>query len=310
MHRSLLLVVAALAAAATFVVPSAANNAFPTEIELPNGFAPEGIAIGRGTTFYVGSIPTGAVYRGNLRTGRGAVLVPGREGRAAIGVAFDRRGRLFVAGGPTGRGFVYDARTGADRASYQFATTPPDTFVNDVALARGGAYFTDSNRPVLYRVPIAANGRLGAAAQTVPLTGDLVYEDGFNVNGIDATRNGKTLILVQSNTGELFTANPRTGVTREIDLGGATVTMGDGILLDGRTLYVVRNRANLIAVVRLAPSLRSGRVVRELTNPRFMVPTTIDDLGRRIYAVNARFGTPVTPDTEYWVTQVRKPRGS
>jgi sugar lactone lactonase YvrE len=310
MNRWTLLVVAALAAAATFVVPSAANNAFPTKIALPNGFAPEGIAIGRGTTFYVGSIPTGAVYRGDLRTGDGAVLVPAHDGRAAIGVAFDPRGRLFVAGGPTGRAFVYDAATGADVAEYELADAPPDTFVNDVALARGGAYFTDSNRQVLYRVPIAANGRLGATAQTIPITGDLVYEPGFNVNGIDATPDGKTLVLVQSNTGELFTADPATGVTREIDLGGATVTMGDGILLDGRTLYVVRNRVNLIAVVRLAPDLRSGRVVDEFTHPDFRVPTTIDDFGRRLYAVNARFDTPVTPETEYWVTRVRKPNGS
>jgi sugar lactone lactonase YvrE len=307
MNRWTLLVVAALAAAATFVVPSAAKNAFPTTIALPNGFAPEGIAIGQGTTFYVGSIPTGAVYRGDLRTGAGAVLVPPHEGRAAIGVAFDPRGRLFVAGGPTGRAFVYDTGTGADVAEYELAETPPDTFINDVALARGGAYFTDSIRQVLYRVPIAANGRLGATAETIPITGDLVYEDGFNVNGIDATPDGKTLVLVQSNTGELFTADPATGVTREIDLGGATVTMGDGILLDGRTLYVVRNRLNLIAVVRLAPDLSSGQVVDEFTDARFRVPTTIDDFGNRLYAVNARFGTPVTPDTEYEVVQVRKP---
>jgi sugar lactone lactonase YvrE len=309
MNRWTLLVVAALAAAATFVVPSAARNAFPTQIDLPDGFAPEGIAIGRGTTFYVGSIPTGAVYRGDLRTGSGAVLVPAHEGRAAIGVAFDERGRLFVAGGGTGRAFVYDAGTGGDLAEYELAETPPDTFVNDVALARGGAYFTDSNRQVLYRVPIAANGRLGESAQTIPITGDLVYEPGFNANGIDATPDGKTLVIVQSNTGELFTADPATGATREIDLGGATVTMGDGILLDGRTLYVVRNRLNLIAVVRLASDLRSGRVVDEFTNPDFRVPTTIDDFGRRLYAVNARFGTPVTPETKYWVTQVPKPPG-
>jgi sugar lactone lactonase YvrE len=306
MNRWTLLVVAGLAAAATFVVPSAANTSFPTKINLPNGFAPEGIAIGRGSTFYVGSIPTGAVYRGSLRTGDGAVLVPPQDGRAAIGIAYDRRHRLFVAGGPTGRAFVYDAGAGANVAEYELAETPPGTFVNDVALARGGAYFTDSIQRVLYRVPIAANGRLGATAETIPITGDLVYEDGFNVNGIDATPDGKTLVLVQSNTGELFTADPATGVTREIDLGGATVTMGDGILLDGRTLYVVRNRINLIAVVRLAPDLRSGAVVGEITSPAFRVPTTIDDLGRRLWAVNARFGTPVTPDTEYEVVQVRK----
>jgi hypothetical protein len=37
------------------------------------------------------------------------------------------------------------------------------------------------------------------------------------------------------------------------------------------------------------------------------VPTTIAEFGQRLYAVNARFGTPVTPTTPYWVTQLRKP---
>jgi len=66
-------------------------------------------------------------------------------------------------------------------------------------------------------------------------------------------------VVVQSNTGKLFTVNPRTGLTREIDLGGATVTNGDGLLLHGRVLLVVRNRLNLIAVVKLSGSLSSGR---------------------------------------------------
>ncbi len=87
------------------VASATARTGFPETIALPNGFQPEGISIGKGTTFYVGSIPTGAVYRGNLRTGEGAILVPGATGRAAIGVEY-ARGLLFVAGGPTGKAFV------------------------------------------------------------------------------------------------------------------------------------------------------------------------------------------------------------
>src|SRR5919201_3462941 len=101
--RNLTLLVVLVLVLTTGVAAGAA--AFPSTIALPRGFQPEGIAI-RGNTFYVGSIPTGAVYRGDLRTGRGAVRVAGRSGRAAIGVAVDQRDRLFVAGGPTGKGFV------------------------------------------------------------------------------------------------------------------------------------------------------------------------------------------------------------
>src|SRR4029453_5351694 len=105
--RRLVLLLTTLACLA---VPAAlAKGSFPETIPLPNGFQPEGIAIGKGTTFYVGSIPTGAAYRGDPRTGESRVLVPGASGRASIGVGVDQRNRLFVAGGPTGKGFVYSA---------------------------------------------------------------------------------------------------------------------------------------------------------------------------------------------------------
>jgi hypothetical protein len=95
-------------------------------------------------------------------------------------------------------------------------------------------------------------------------------------------------------------------VTRSIDLGGATVPNGDGVLLDGRTLYVVQNRLNQIAKIRLDRRLRSGRVVARITDTDFDVPTTIDEFGEKLYAVNARFTTPPTPTTTYSVVKVRK----
>ena len=303
MRRRAVLVLVALAAVALGGAQAAVQKAYPETIPLPNGFQPEGIAIG-GNTFYVGSIPTGAIYRGSLRTGKGAVLVPAEAGKAAIGLDLDR-GRLYVAGGSTGEAYVYDARTGREIARYVLTTGT--TFVNDVVVTRTAAWFTDSVNQVLYRVPLGQGGRPGPGSpvQPIPLTGDIQYATGFNANGIDATRNGKTLVLVQSNTGELFTVTPA-GVTREIDLGGGSVPNGDGILLDGRILYVVQNRDNTIAKVKLDPRLRSGRIVRHLTDPDLRVPTTIDDHGRRLYAVNARFGTPPTPTTDYDVVQLRK----
>lgn len=296
MRRMLIAVTAALVLA----VPAVAKQGFPAVIQLPNGFQPEGIATGRGNTFYVGSIPTGAIFRGNLRTGKGAVFIPGESGRAATGLKF-AGGRLWVSGASTGKAFVYNARTGALLREYQLAAGSGATFINDVVVTRRGAFFTDSNRAVIYRVP-----RNLGAAQTIPLTGDFKLVSGFNLNGIDATPNGKVLIAVQSMTGKLFTIAPRTGVTREIDLHGATVANGDGILLHGRTLYVVQNRNNRIAVVRLARDLSSGTVVRTITNPNFDVPTTIARHGKRLYAVNARFGTAPGPTTRYTVVQVRR----
>jgi len=300
MRRTLLTTVAA---ALLVVTAAAAKSSFPEVISLPNGWQPEGIAVGDGTTFFVGSIPTGAVYRGDLRTGKGTTLVQAASGRAAVGIEFDR-GRLFVAGGSTGKGFVYDARTGALVREVQLATGGGATFVNDVVVTKRAAYFTDSNRAVLYRVALSKNGNPAASASTVPLTGDFQLVSGFNLNGIDATPDGKTLVVVQSATGKLFSVVPGTGATKEISLGGGSVPNGDGLLLKGRTLYVVQNQLNKIAVVALAKGFASGTIARTITDSDFDVPTTIDRHGKSLYAVNARFGTTPTPSTTYSVVQV------
>ncbi|MDP9210248.1 MAG: superoxide dismutase [Actinomycetota bacterium] len=290
------------------LVPATAGAAtFPDLIRLPDGWQPEGIAAGRGSSLYVGSIPTGAIWKADARTGQGEVLVEGREGRAALGIKVDKRNRLFVAGGPTGMAFVYDARTGADLASYQL--TPEGTaatFVNDVAVTHKAAYFTDSLNQQLYVVPLGHKGRLPGQGKVrvLPLTGDLQYIEGFNLNGIAASRDGRALLAVQSNTGLLFRINPRTGVTRQVDLGGASLTNGDGLLLLGRVLFVVRNRLNQIDVVKLNRSLDEGRVVATLTDPDFDVPTTIAFQDGRLYAVNARFGTTDPQPARYDIVRV------
>jgi sugar lactone lactonase YvrE len=298
----ILTLLAVIAVAAVWGRAEATAGPRPEVVPLPAGFQPEGIAT-HANTFFVGSIPTGAIYRGDLRTGRGSVFVPGREGRSAIGLSLRKR-MLFVAGGETGSGSVFDARSGAELASFQLTTEA--SFINDVVATKDAAYFTDSVNPFLYKVPIERRRGFGDV-ETIPLSGDLVYEEGFNTNGIDATRNGKSLVVVQSNTGELFEVDPRTGVASEIDLGGETVTNGDGILLDGgRRLWVVQNQNNLLALVRLAPGLASGDVVRRLTHETFDVPTTVARAGARLVLVNARFGTPNPEGADYWLTQIRR----
>ena len=282
----------------------AADKPFPQVIQLPTGFQPEGIEVGRGTTFYVGSVANGAIYRGNLRTGTGSIPVSGATGNSATGIEFDNHNRLWVAGGMTGTATVYNAATGKPIHTYTFASAP--TFINDVVVTRNAAYFTDSQKAVLYKVPIGAGGALGDF-QTIPLSGDFALAPGFNLNGIDATPNGKKLVAVQTNKGLLFTIDPATGVAHTIALGGESVPNGDGILLDGKTLYVVQNQLNLVAVIKLSPNLSSGRVVTRLTNPNLAVPTTIDEHGKRLYAVNARFGTPNPASAAYQVVQLRKP---
>jgi hypothetical protein len=284
---------AAALAALLLLVPSApaGSPAQPT-IPLPDEFRPEGIASGPKATFYVGSIPLGAVYRGSYVTGAGEVLVPPHPGRNHTGLKVDARHQLlFVSGGASKGIYVYDSHTGEDVASYSI---PDAGFVNDVILTRRAAYFTDSQVQRLYRVPISRHGELGDL-EIVPITGEFQFVEGFNANGIEALRNGRTLIVVQSATGKLFAVDARSGDSREIPLS-EPVPNGDGLLLRGHTLYVVQNRLNQIAVVELGR--KGGRVTEHLTSPDFDVPTTIAPFKRFIYAVNARFDLPDESDAD------------
>jgi len=311
-------------------VGMASARSFPEIVPVPDGYQPEGIATGRGSDVYVGSlgrpldespfVEGGGIYKADLRTGEGSELVASREGRTAVGLAVDDRTNfVWAAGGPFGTAYVYDGSTGADVAEVSLNNEPfGATFVNDVIVTQDAAYLTDSFRPFLYRVPLEAGGSLPdpLVAAEIPLGGDFdSVPGGFNANGIDATPNGKWLIVVNSATGTLYRVNPETGVASAIDLGGDAVPSGDGILLDGKTLYVVQNFLNRIAVVELGPTFSSGEVVGTITDDDFRIPTTVAEFGHALYAVNARFdvapppfsGPPAAdPTLEYEAVRVSK----
>ncbi|WP_280317213.1 SMP-30/gluconolactonase/LRE family protein [Nocardia wallacei] len=282
--------------------PTAAADTLPTVIELPAGFRPEGIAIGKLPEAFVGSMADGSVYRVDLTTGRGAILSRG-PGTPALGLGLDDRGKLFVAGGPAGDARIVDTRTGTVLATYQLGT-PPETFVNDVAFTSTGAWFTDSRSPVLYHLPLDTDGTLPAptAVERIRLTGDIAYApDEFNANGIVAAPAGTGLIIVQSATGRLFHVDPETGTTHGIDLGSESVPDGDGLLITGDTLYVVQNRFDTIAEIALHRGGLTGTLLRRLTDPHLEQPSTIATHAGRFYLPNTRFATPPEPTTPYTV---------
>lgn len=285
---------------------SAGSGALPDTLTLPVGFAPEGITIGAAPVAYFGNRVSGEIYRANLVTGRGSVISPA-VGTGSIGLKLDERGRLFVSGGGAGTARVISARTGAVLASYQLITG--STFINDVVLTRSGPWFTDSINQTLYQLPLSRRGELPSPDQVVrrPMTGDIVFVAGFNANGIVRTPDGSGLIIVQSNTGLLFRVDPATGVTRTVDLGGELVTNGDGLLLLGRTLFVVRNQNNEVAVVSLNRAGTRGEIVARLTDPRFDTPTTVAAFGKRLYLPNARFNVTPAPDTPYTAVAIPRP---
>ena len=228
------------------LAPPAVAKPVGRHIPLPDGWQPEGIAAGPGTSLYVGSIPTGAILRLDARTGRTRTVVRGRRGHAVNGVEADRR-VLLAAGGRTGHIYAYDRRTGKELADLDV----DGGFVNDVARARGAYYFTDSSKAVIYRVERDLRGASTIPTPAIPLTGTI------NLNGIE--RVGRWLVASHSSTGALWRINPVTGAARQIDLGGASLPGGDGLLRQGRrTLLVVQNADDRIAVVRLADDVALG----------------------------------------------------
>lgn len=301
----LALVAAGFAPAASAAPPSASiTGAFQDTVPLPDGFEPEGIAIDARGTAYFGSLADGDIYAADVRTGQGEVIAEG-PGTSSVGLDVDQRGRLFVAGGPAGDARVIDTRTGELLASYQLGTAGA-TFINDVIVTRDAAWFTDSQQAQLYRVPLGPAGALPAQdeVETLPLTGDFELVAGFNANGIEVTPDGTGLLVIQSATATLFRVDPASGVATAVDLGGVPLVNGDGLLVEGRTLYVVQNRLNQVGVVELAADGLSGEYVDVLTSPAFAVPTTVASYANSLYLPNARFGTPPTPGTEYSAVRI------
>jgi hypothetical protein len=157
----------ALAVSLTQVAGIAQTSApvFPDLIPLPANFGSEGIAVGLGDTFYMGSATPpnlGQILVGDLRTGTFSELVP-PNGRMALGMKVDSRTNfLFVAGGRSGGATIYDASSGTEVAFYPFL--PPDGYiVNDVVVTHDAAYFTVSTGPFLGRVALEPNGQPGTA---------------------------------------------------------------------------------------------------------------------------------------------------
>lgn len=275
---------------------------------------PEGVAYDPATgDFFVGSTTDGTVFRGNVGepgTEAETFLEPGADGRStAIGMKVDDQGLLFVAGGDAGRMFVYDTNTGGlvDR----FESGADATFVNDVALTPdGSAFFTDSANPELYRVFPDSSGGYEAESYLNFEGTPAEYTEDFNLNGIASTPDGRYLIVVNSGSGQLFRIDTGTKEVVQIETGGADLTNGDGLLLEGRTLYVVRNQDERIVPVELSADYLSGSAGESFTDDSLMYPTTIAAYDGRLLAVNSQFDASESgtdPELPFTVSGIQIP---
>nr|BFE52770.1 hypothetical protein GCM10017745_61970 [Saccharothrix mutabilis subsp. capreolus] len=285
-----ILVVAALLVALSPAVATAEQA--EEVIVLPGATSAEGIATGRGTTFYAGDLFAGDIYRGDLRAGTAELFIDVPNGsRMAVGMTVEEaRHLLFVAGGFQGNAHVYDLDTGDTVATYQFAA-PGTSLVNDVAVTHGARGSpTPSTTPLLRAVHPTGLG----PHETLALSGPAADTGGqFNNNGIAATPDGRTLIVAHTTNGVLNTVDPKTGASATI--AGVSVPSADGILLRSGRLWAVLNFLNTVVEIDLSPDLSTGEVVKTTTSPHFRVPATIAKHGNRLAVVNAKFDTGFPP---------------
>lgn len=307
-RRPVLVLACALALALVALLGSAAassgrgsNDAY----DLPDaGVTLEGIGVDdRAQLLYVSGVNDGGrIYRGIVGSGRLEVWQPGNvDGRTtARGIDVDDSGNVFVAGGPTGRAFVY-ARSGELRSAL---SAPAGTFFNDVWVGTdGAAYVTNSNAPQIYRIAHEAGGTWSLAlwldaTGTIPVT---VGPGQFNLGGIVQTAGGEAFLVAQGNTGRLWRVDAATREVSEVDLGGASIATADGIVLSGHKLYVIRNFARLVTEIRLGGGYRAGKVVGEEPTPANRTFTTAKLVRGDLLAVDSQFGFP----TAAWVAEDR-----
>lgn len=218
---------------------------------------PEGIAFDPvGDRFIVGSARLGHLYSVSPN---GEVRQFSSDDRIAttLGVKVDAsRNRVVAAVADYGVGLrsdparrnnlaavaVFDLATGRTLALHDLTELVPGPahLANDVAVDRAGnIYVTDSLAAAIYRIDAAGQ-------RSVFLQSERFRGEGFRLNGLDVHPDGY-LLVIQKFDGRLFRVplnNPQ-GFT-EVTLP-EPMTAGDGILLVGRDLMVIRNRTPVVA---------------------------------------------------------------
>ena len=255
---------------------------------------PEGVATrGGGKVFFVGATGDGTIYRGTVGNPTVTEFIPGAAGKSAVGMKISG-GKLYVAGGSTGKISVYNLRTKELLATFD---TGPGGFLNDLVVTGRGVFVTDSFRPVLWRVTKAQVRAGSGTPQAIPVGPEIAYASGFNLNGIVAR--GHELIVVQSNTGKLFGIELKQGgTTREIhQIASDPVPGGDGMLLDRGRLIVVQGSPAALRFLKLEHHGSSAELVATRTDPTLRGPSTVARARHLYLVVNADFATSTTPFT-------------
>jgi Cu-Zn family superoxide dismutase len=285
-------------------------------IELPASVSfPEGIAYDASAgALYTAGAADGVLARIDAKSGaaqvvaRAGILVPPGTTAfpAALGMKIDPRGRLWIAGGRTGKLWVVESATGRV-VKEQAVPTVGRSLLNDVALVGPAAYVTDTFVPTLWRVSMKGDA-VGELEPWLDLSsGPIKYGEAANLNGIAPTPDGRRLIVVHMSQGTLFTVGVESKAIAPIDTAGEDLSGADGLVLDGDTLYVVRQTAAEVVTVRLDAALTRGTVVSRFKDPALTWPATAVRVGADLVVVNTQFNTRESKSTRRPFTLLRVP---
>lgn len=290
--------VAVILLALPFLSANAGDKPFPRVVPALDYSAPEGFAIGKGHTAYNGSVD-GSIYKVDLRSGVGEILnpqeTPDPYDCLKLGMRVDSRtNNLFVAGCWYENLLVYDADSGEVKAEYQLGPIL-GSLVNDLAITKDAVYITDSFLPTIYRLPLAKDGGLPPNADgvtAIDLPAEFIMDwdgDCCGGNGIVATPDGKTLIIGHSLLSALYRVNPVTGEVVEIEVNPPLSGFIDGLVMQGRTLYIMNPEWEAVQVVELDKEMTTGEFVGIITDPNMSGVASGALFGKSLYVNNAHY---------------------
>jgi sugar lactone lactonase YvrE len=270
----------------------------------PGGSLFEGIAAAPGrTTFYVSEVTGGEIHRGQADQQRTVVWIDEARAlqerrQAAVGLATDAQGRLFVAGGdnrtvPGSRPGDPDVWIYASGGRLLAALRMPvggELFLNDVVVGPdGAAYVTDSVGNRIFRVAFS-DGRWRATLWFAPKPNSGPQPGGgFGLNGIEVSPDRKALVVAQTDAGILWRFDLKTRVATLVHTGNVDLTSTDGLVIRDHTLVAIRNFPQQLVYLRLNDTASTGqRFATVPTNPN-RVFTTGDIVAGRLLLVDSQF---------------------
>ena len=299
---------------------AADSESWPDLIALPTGFEPKTIETGRGHEFFVGayswssvlgprvgqfhdpSPDAGAIYKGDLHSGEGGILVAPRteaEGGpiAILGLSYDSRTDYLYAsfGGATPGTARYSGiaiYNGTTGELVDEVMVSDNAFLSNILVTRSAVYATATNQGVLFKVPLAQGGRLPSTltVETIELK-DFDPANNFYAWGLAGAFDGKELIVLNglNGSGVLYRVDTATGVSTPLTIRGAqqSFVRGDDLYLRGRTLYIAQTFEQSVAVIQLSGDLSEGTFVKNIACGECSTPHSATGFGDSIYAVSS-----------------------